>query len=125
MTLAADGGATWSDPASFSAGEVVAEYDLSLRETLQRQAAQVGVLVGDGALTHEHNPIVLRFFFHRETPDAQIDRAWRLAYSRPADDQEKLKAVGFLQKQQVAGSTSPLADLCHVLLNSNEFLYIN
>lgn len=59
------------------------------------------------------------------TPDAQIDRAWRLAYSRPADDQEKLKAVGFLQKQQAAGSTSPLADLCHVLLNSNEFLYIN
>lgn len=49
--LAADGGATWDDPASFSAGELLAEYDLTLRETLQRQAAQVGVLVGDGVLT--------------------------------------------------------------------------
>jgi hypothetical protein len=49
--LAADGGADWEDPASFSAGELLAEYDLALRETLQRQAVQVGVLVGDGSLT--------------------------------------------------------------------------
>lgn len=49
--LAPDGGAAWSDPASFSAGEPLAEYDLALNETLQRQAAQVGVLVGDGILT--------------------------------------------------------------------------
>lgn len=49
--LAADGGASWTDPASFSAGELLAEYDLTLRETLQRQASQVGVLVGDGVLT--------------------------------------------------------------------------
>ena len=48
--LAADGGASWADPATFSAGDLLAEYDLSLKETLQRQAAQVGVLVGDGAL---------------------------------------------------------------------------
>ena len=49
--LAADGGASWANPASFSAGELLAEYDLALRETLQRQALQVGVLVGDGDLT--------------------------------------------------------------------------
>ena len=49
--LAADGGATWDDPASFSTGELLAEYDFTLRETLQRQGAQVGVLVGDGVLT--------------------------------------------------------------------------
>jgi len=49
--LAANGGADWNSRATFSAGELLAEYDLVLRETLQRQAAQVGVLVGDGALT--------------------------------------------------------------------------
>jgi hypothetical protein len=49
--LATDGGADWNDPTTFSAGEVVAEYDLALQETLQRQAANVGVLVGDGTLT--------------------------------------------------------------------------
>lgn len=49
--LAANGGADWNSRATFSAGDLLAEYDLTLRETLQRQAAQVGVLVGDGALT--------------------------------------------------------------------------
>lgn len=49
--LAIDGGAAWEDRATFSAGELLAEYDLTLQETLQRQAAQVGVLVGDGVLT--------------------------------------------------------------------------
>ena len=49
--LAASGGASWNDPESFSSGDLLAEYNLSLRETLQRQALQVGVLVGDGVLT--------------------------------------------------------------------------
>jgi hypothetical protein len=49
--LAANGSAAWDDPASFSTGELLAEYTLTLRETLQRQAPQVGVLVGDGTLT--------------------------------------------------------------------------
>lgn len=49
--LSPDGGAAWSDPASFSDGDLLAEYDLSLHEILQRQAPQVGVLVGDGTLT--------------------------------------------------------------------------
>ncbi len=49
--LTTNGGGSWADPASFSTGELLAEYDLTLQETLQRQAAQVGVLVGDGVLT--------------------------------------------------------------------------
>ncbi len=59
------------------------------------------------------------------TEDAQIDRAWKMAYLRPASPEEKKLAADFLQKQQTAGSASPFADLCHALLNSNEFLYIN
>ena len=59
------------------------------------------------------------------TPEAQVDRAWRIAYLRPASDDEKKSALQFLQKQQAAGSGAPFADLCHALLNSNEFLYIN
>jgi hypothetical protein len=46
-------GASWDDPASFTAGEPVAAYALRLSETLQRQAPGVGVLVGEGELTQE------------------------------------------------------------------------
>src|SRR5829696_4449331 len=50
---AAAGGASWDDPGSFAAGELVAEYSIHLLDTLQRQAPGVGVLVGDGELTQE------------------------------------------------------------------------
>ena len=46
-------GASWDDPGSFAAGEPVAEYAIQLRDTLQRQAPGVGVLVGDGQLTQQ------------------------------------------------------------------------
>ena len=42
-----DAGAAWDDPGSFADGEPVAEMSLSLRDTLQRQAPAVGVVVGD------------------------------------------------------------------------------
>jgi hypothetical protein len=48
-----DTGASWDDPGSFAAGEPVAEYAIQLRDTLQRQAPGVGVLVGDGQLTQQ------------------------------------------------------------------------
>lgn len=48
-----DAGATWDDPASFAAGEPVAELSLTLRDTLQRQAPAVGVVVGDERFRQE------------------------------------------------------------------------
>ncbi len=59
------------------------------------------------------------------TEEAQVDRAWRLAYSRPASQEERAAALAFLDRQKTAGSADPMVDLCHMLLNSNEFLYIN
>ncbi len=56
---------------------------------------------------------------------AKVDRAWRLAYARPASAEEIREATSFLARQEAAGSPSALTDLCHALLNSNEFLYIN
>jgi hypothetical protein len=68
------------------------------------------------------------------TPEAQVDRAWRFAYSRPATVEERRNAVEFLNRQRrmleqrmpawEAGNVA-LADLCHMLVNSNEFLYVN
>jgi len=72
--------------------------------------------------------------------DAQIDRAWRLALSRPADEDERRDAAEFVRAQtaqHAAAATAVdekeraaraqrlgLADLCHVLFNSNEFVYV-
>jgi hypothetical protein len=68
------------------------------------------------------------------TPEAQVDRAWRFVYSRPATPEERKEAVEFLDRQRAIISgrmpaeeahRAALTDLCHMLVNSNEFLYVN
>ena len=63
----------------------------------------------------------------------QIESAWRQALGRSPEDDEAMLARHHLQAQQrrYAGSgvrdpdLLALASLCHVLLNSNEFLYVD
>lgn len=59
--------------------------------------------------------------------DAQIDRAFKLAYARSANEDERKISREFLARQAgITGSREQaLADFCHMLLNSNEFLYLN
>jgi hypothetical protein len=80
------------------------------------------------------------------TPDAQIAMAYRLAFARPPDAEERRQARAFLQSQaQVlqqrlaqkqpmllpaplpagvdSARAAALVDFCHALLNANEFVY--
>jgi len=68
------------------------------------------------------------------TAEGQVDRAWRFVYSRPATDGERREALDFLDRERAMLSVrmpveeaqkAALADLCHMLMNSNEFLYVN
>jgi len=77
-------------------------------------------------------------------PDAQVDRAFKLAYGRSATTDEQKFANDFLAKQTALlnNKTNPtlptnvpagmdkaraaaFVDLSQMLLDSNEFLYIN
>jgi hypothetical protein len=87
-----------------------------------------------------------RGFAHRVLADARgnaraaIDRAWRIAYGRAPESAERHSATEFLARQRAlflreqpgTGSaaeedpqTRAMTDLCHALLNSNEFLHID
>jgi hypothetical protein len=82
------------------------------------------------------------------TPEAQLDRAYKLAYSRTPTAEEKKAALAFLNRhtpliearlakheklplpdnlpQGIApAQAAAFVDLCHMLLNANEFLYLN
>jgi hypothetical protein len=82
------------------------------------------------------------------SPDGQIERAFRLAYGRSPSSGELTATRGFLEKQKQIMSerlgsakkppmpaplpadadparAAALVDLCHVLMNSNEFLYVD
>jgi hypothetical protein len=82
------------------------------------------------------------------TPEAQVDRAYRLTFSRTPTEAERKSALEFLTRQSAILSerlttdektplpdnlppgvekapAAALVDLCHALLNSNEFVYLN
>jgi hypothetical protein len=59
------------------------------------------------------------------TVDAQIERAFRIAYGRQPSEREMASSRVFFERQSaLASPDAALADLCHALLNSNEFLYL-
>ena len=49
---------------------------------------------------------------------AQVRLVYRIGYSREPDEKELRQALDFLKGRA-------LAELAHVILNSNEFVYIN
>jgi len=62
--------------------------------------------------------------------EARITRAYRLAFGREPDDDEKADGLAFLRRPEGTAdrekaARDALVDFCHVLLNSNEFLYID
>ncbi|MEO7649546.1 MAG: DUF1549 and DUF1553 domain-containing protein [Bryobacteraceae bacterium] len=82
------------------------------------------------------------------SPEAQIGRAYRIAFSRQPSAAERAAALDFMNRHMpIVGErlaknekvplpdtlpqgieparAAALVDLCHMLLNSNEFLYIN
>lgn len=65
---------------------------------------------------------------------AQVERLYRLTLGRPPRDSERAKALAFLDDPVIrlrAGrrpgveDIGPLADLAHIVLNLNEFLYLD
>ena len=80
--------------------------------------------------------------------ESLVDRAYRLAYQRPATSEEKRLANAFLSRHvplvaarlaknepvpmpknlpagMAPAEAAAVVDLCHAILNSNEFLYLN
>lgn len=69
----------------------------------------------------------------KESADAKgrVDRAWQLAFERLPSDEERAGALAHVEVQQKRLATAGNAEeeawasLCHVLLNANEFIYVD
>lgn len=56
---------------------------------------------------------------------AQVRRAYTILFGRLPRAEELATSLEFLEGQDEAGSDTGLTDLCHVLLNTNEFAYVD
>jgi hypothetical protein len=52
--------------------------------------------------------------------EKMVSRAWSLAFARPPTAAERVRALQFLQSR-----TASLPDLCLILFNANEFVYVD
>ncbi len=59
-----------------------------------------------------------------EEPDAVVGKAFELALGRPPDTEERDAMRAFLDRH-TGTRAEAVADLCHALLNLNEFLYVD
>lgn len=61
------------------------------------------------------------------TTESQVERAYKLVYARTPKTEETKAAVAFLDgHDKITGDRrTSFIDLCHMLLNSNEFVYLN
>jgi hypothetical protein len=68
---------------------------------------------------------------HPADETARLDAAYRLTFGRPPASIERHRALAFLDEQAkrlkpgADGRAAAWTDLCHVLLNANEFLYVD
>ncbi|MEO2091468.1 MAG: DUF1553 domain-containing protein, partial [Gemmataceae bacterium] len=80
---------------------------------------------------HQQSEALARRIDTKGTPEEQAAAAWRLALGRNPTDAEVKSAVSHLAKQATVFAKRPdpaldaLASLCLVLLNTNEFLYVD
>jgi hypothetical protein len=100
------------------------------RRSVTTTAPQALTLINDRVVLEWAQALAAR----AQASPSPIETAFRLAYARQPDSWEKDTAATFLAKQEgviakegknAEVSAAALTDLCHMLLSSNEFAYVN
>jgi hypothetical protein len=100
-------------------------------------SAQALTLLNSDSVTRQAELLAARVL--RESPDDPAGHAVQIAFGRPATEKERAQLHAFLEEQaarhvrQLTGQASgrqeagrrALADLCHMLLSTNEFAYVD
>jgi hypothetical protein len=88
----------------------------------KRQQSTTGpqalALLNSGDVTAAAKAMAIRIGDEAKSGDERVNRAFRLAFARPASAEELRAAREFLRE-------SPLSELCRALLNANEFVYVD
>ena len=85
-------------------------------------APQALMLLNDGFVHAESKALAQRVSKAGTDPKAQIQAAWRMALGRDPTPHEVSLGLDFLAR---LGDQEGLRKLCHVLVNTNEFVYVD
>ena len=86
--------------------------------------------LNDEFVVNRASQAAIRALANGDGPTDQVLAAWRIVLSRPPDEFELKRCGDFLREQQhvygedAEGRQKAFADLCHMLMCTNEFLYV-
>jgi hypothetical protein len=100
------------------------------RRSVSNVPAQALALMNDPFIAEEAQRWAERVLAEEPATDAaRVDELWSTAFGRPAEEWERASALDFLAQRASSEGTAPddaraWADLCHVLFNTKEFVYL-
>lgn len=101
---------------------------VSIRNTTTTPTQALAMFNGDEVLTRARE-LAERVQQETATPDEAVRQAIRLAWGREPSDEELGRSLAFVVADDAAGDpqldSQRMADFCHVLFNSGEFLYVD
>jgi hypothetical protein len=100
------------------------------RRTVSNVPAQALTMMNDPLIVGQCRQWAEQLTAVNESPEARIGRIYLALYARPASSDERDAALAFLAEQSAryggdAGDVRAWADLCHVLMNVKEFIFVN
>jgi len=98
------------------------------RRNVSNVPAQALTLLNDPFILDQARAWADRTRARSPSPEARVDDLYRTAFGRPPTDRERAESLAFVRSEgeTPAGGDDPQAwaDLCHVLMNTKEFIFI-
>ncbi len=95
------------------------------RRDVSTVAPQALTLLNNAWVLEESRAMAERVVAAGATTELRIDAAWRIAFARPPLAKEKQAAIEFVEHLRSGDELTPWSTLCHTLINTNEFIYVD
>ncbi len=96
------------------------------RRDVSTVAPQALTLLNNAWVHEESRAMAERVVASGTTTESQVDAAWRIAFARAPSATEKQAAIEYVEHSRVdGGDLAAWSALCHTLINTNEFIYVD
>ena len=93
------------------------------RRDVSTVAPQALTLLNNTWVLEESQAMAERVVAAGPTTEARVDTAWRIAFARAPSAKEKQAAMEFVERSR--DDAAVWSTLCHTLINTNEFIYVD
>ena len=96
------------------------------RRDVSTVAPQALTLLNNAWVHGESQAMAERVIASGPTIESRIEAAWRIAFSRTPSATERQAAIDYVERSRnEGGDVVAWSVLCHTLINTNEFIYVD